>query len=611
MRQSTQMSASAGGPAVGQARLRRVANAIEDGDVARACRLLDAEVRKAPTNLRLRLQLARLKEAIGDRAGAAAEYTRMLRLAPEDAAVAGAFGRVLAQGRLPSDTPFDPLGFAASLVHKTVDRDLLGAAALEYLLYDGSLTPIIGHARSHGMEAAARAALARRSSFFLRDPLLLGVLENCTVANPDVERLLTAVRRSLVLDLPRARLAEPELARFTAALAVQCWGNEYVFAAGEDELAALDLLPAIDVADAGNEDASRAHLLRALYRNPLAAFSDNVTSEALPAIKPDAFSHFLKMLLDERDSVRALSAGIPHLGAIKQTTSLAVRDQYEAHPYPRWRGTALYPDGRFSEYLESFFTKGELQFLKAPFELLVAGCGTGLQAVSAAIDYGGKAHATGLDISSTSLGYAAHMARRFDVQNLSLALGDIGETATFEPSWRARFQVIECCGVLHHMADPFAAWGRLLDCLAPGGIMLVGLYSQLARRDLAILRQQPEYPGTDASDAALRDYRHHLLSRGPDAPGARYLRARDTFTTSGFRDFFLHVNETVTSLGQIETFLDENDLAFRGFVNVPFGVLAKRFPDARWPGRLDEWAELEREQPDLFIGMYQFWTSRK
>lgn len=595
----------------GNPRLLRVAAAIEAGDIPRACRLLEGEVRREPSGLRLRLQLARLKEAVGDRDGAVAELSRVLRFDPRNTAAASAIGRLLADGRLSSDASLDPIGFAACLTHQSVDRDLLGAAALDLIARSGSLAPVFAHARSHGMEAAVCAVLGRRSAPLLRDPLLLSALENCMVTNLEVEQLLTAMRRALLLELPSERLAEPDLARFATALAAQCWGNEYVFAAEPDELRAVDLLPPAEPALAGDDAASRAHLLRALYRNPLSAFPANITVDAVDAIRPEPFSRLLKMLIGERDELCATSSAIGPIGTIDQATSLKVKAQYETHPYPRWRGTALYPDGRFSEYLETFFTKREISFLASPFELLVAGCGTGLQAVSAALDYGANAHVTGLDISSASLGYAAMMARRFEATNLSLALGDIDRIETFAPSWKGRFHVIECCGVLHHMADPFAAWRKLLDCLAPGGIMLVGLYSQLARRDLEALRREPEYPGSGADDDALRRYRSHLISRGPDAPGASYLRARDTFATSGFRDFFLHVSEKTTTLAEIGSFLDENDLAFRGFVNAPFGALARRFPNERWPGSLERWADLEREQPRLFIGMYQFWLTRR
>jgi SAM-dependent methyltransferase len=600
-----------GTPESAQPRLLRIAAAIEAGDLSRACRLLEHEVRKAPASVQLRLQLARLKEATGDREGAAAQLTRVLRLSPRNVRAAQSLSRLFAQGRLASDVSLDPSGLAACLEHRTIDRDLLGAVALESIVRDGCLAPVFTHARSQGMDAAVRAVLDRRSAPMLRDALLLSILENCTITNLEFETFLTAARRTLLLELPRERLAEPELARFTTALAAQCWSNEYVFAVCPEEQCALAAPPSIDLALAGDEEAGRDQLLRALYQNPLRLFSNDITEADAASVRPEPFANFLRTLIRERDELRAQSTEIISIGSIEQPTSVKVRAQYEAHPYPRWRGTEVYPEGRFSDYLESFFEKRELAFLNLPFELLVAGCGTGLQAVSAALDYGANARVMGLDISTASLSYAALMAKRLDARNLSFALGDIERIASFEPTWNERFQVIECCGVLHHMADPFAAWRKLLGCLAPGGIMLVGLYSRLARRDLEVLRQQPEYPGTGANDDALRRYRSHLIARGPDAPGAIYLRARDTFTTSGFRDFFLHVSEKTTTLAEIQHFLDENGLAFRGFVNVPFGALAKRFPDEPWPGRLDRWADLERDQPNLFIGMYQFWLTRR
>ncbi|MGE0765999.1 MAG: methyltransferase [Hyphomicrobiaceae bacterium] len=611
MRQSLRAGTAADAHSNGQPRLQRIAAAIQTGDLPRACRLLEAELRKAPASTRLRLQLARIKEATGDRDGAAAEYTRVLRIAPRDVAAAAALGRVLAEGRLASNRSLDPAGLAAGLTHATVDRDLLGAAALEFIAREGSLAPILAHCRDHGMDAAVLTALNRRSAPILRDPLLLAVLENCTVADLEIERLLTTMRRVLLLALPRERLAEPDIARFATALAVQCWTNEYVFAVTAEERSVLGSPPSPDAVLAGDEAACREQLLHALYRNPLHDLLDKLPVNGVSKLRPSTFSAFLEMLIHEHQEIASLAPTIVTMGSIEKITSLKVKAQYETYPYPRWRSTALYPGGRFSDYLEGFFSKRELNFVGAPFELLVAGCGTGLQAVSAALDYGPAAHVTGLDISSASLGYAALMARRLEARNLSLVLGDIARIGSFDPSWKGRFHVIECCGVLHHMDDPFAAWKGLLECLAPGGIMLIGLYSSLARRDLEALRQEPEYPGIDADDEALRRYRHHLISRGPEAPGAGYLRARDTATTSGFRDFFLHVNEKPTTLAGIKTFLDENGLEFRGFTNAPFGSLAKRFPAERWPGRLDSWGAFELEQPNLFVGMYQFWLTRR
>lgn len=611
MRQSTRTVPPPSSSTSDNPRLARVSSAIRAGDVSRACRLLEGEVRKDPSGLGLRLQLARLKEGTGDREGAIAEHTRILRFAPENVASANAVGQLLAGGRLSHNATLDTVGLAACLTHKTVDRDLVGAAALDLLSRNGCLAPVLAHARSHGAEAASRSVLSRRSAPMVRDPLLISVLENCVVANLDVEQLLTAMRRELLLQVPRDRLSEPDLTRFATALAAQCWANEYVFYAGADESDAVGRLPPMEHALTGDTTAQRAHLLRALYQNPLFTLPSRITAEIAVTFRPESFSRLLSKLVEEHDEFRTSLSSVTSIGSIEQATSLKVKAQYEKHPYPRWRGTAVYPNGRFAEYLETFLTKREISFLNAPFEVLIAGCGTGLQAVSAALDYGRNAHVTGLDISSASLGYAAMMGRRFETRNLALTLGDIDRIDTFAPSWQGRFHVIECCGVLHHMADPFGAWHKLLDCLAPGGIMLVGLYSQLARSDLETLRKESEYPGSGADDDALRRYRNHLIARGPDTPGAAYLNARDTFTTSGFRDFFLHVSEKTTTLAELAAFLDANDLAFRGFVNAPYAALARRFPDEKWPGSLEHWAELEREHPRMFLGMYQFWLTRR
>ncbi len=612
MPHGVQPTAAPPGPPRADTGLLRASSALRSGDAARACRLLEAEVRRNHSNVDLRLQLATLKEATGDRDGAARELTRALRFDPKHARSAQRLGSILAQGRVAPDAGLDHDGLAACLQHRTVDRELIGAAALDVLCQDGPLRQALAQARTQGLGATALGLLARRSSPLVRDPLLLAVLTQSTVTSHEVERLLTALRRALLLDIPRARLAEADLARFATALAAQCWSNEYVYTESDAERAHLaGPPPSVDAVLAGDGEAGRDHLMRALYRDPLVALPASTTAKDASHVVPKAFSTFLQGILTENSDIRAYADALPRLGIIADATSLKVKAQYEASPYPRWRGTALYPDGQFHQYLETFFRRSDLDFLNAQFEVLIAGCGTGWQAVSAALDYGVEARVTGLDISSASLGYAALMARRLDAGNLTLALGDIERIATFDPAWTKRYKVIECCGVLHHMADPFAAWRGLLDCLAPGGIMLVGLYSATARRDLMQLRAEPDYPGPGCDDAELRAYRHRLLGRTDNAPGTRYLASRDAFTASGFRDFFLHVSEKPTTIAEIQTFLDANALAFRGFVNAPFGLLRKRFPDEAWPGRLDRWADLEAEQPLLFIGMYQFWVTRR
>ena len=47
-----------------------------------------------------------------------------------------------------------------------------------------------------------------------------------------------------------------------------------------------------------------------------------------------------------------------------------------------------------------------------------------------------------------------------------------------------QFDIIESVGVLHHMDDPSAGWKVLVDRLRSGGLMKVGLYSDIARQHI-------------------------------------------------------------------------------------------------------------------------------
>jgi SAM-dependent methyltransferase len=218
-----------------------------------------------------------------------------------------------------------------------------------------------------------------------------------------------------------------------------------------------------------------------------------------------------------------------------------------------------------------------------------------------------------IDLSAASLAYAARMAERFGASNITFAQADLQTLLEADPQCAGRFQVIECTGVLHHLAEPLRGWRALLPCLADGGLMLVGLYSAVARRSLGALRNDPAYPGPGCSDEALRDFRQVLLDRPADAPGGDLRTSRDFYTTSNFRDLALHVSEHPLTLPEVAQFLAEHGLAFRGF-QLERGVLARfreTFPGETWPGSLERWAEFEAANPHTFNGMYNFWCARR
>ena len=67
---------------------------------------------------------------------------------------------------------------------------------------------------------------------------------------------------------------------------------------------------------------------------------------------------------------------------------------------------------------------------------------------------------------------------RLGLTNLEYLQADILKLDHLEQE----FDIIESVGVLHHMDEPMAGWRVLVDLLKPGGLMKIGLYSELARQ---------------------------------------------------------------------------------------------------------------------------------
>ena len=113
-----------------------------------------------------------------------------------------------------------------------------------------------------------------------------------------------------------------------------------------------------------------------------------------------------------------------------------------------------------------------------------------------------------IDLSLSSLAYAQRKTRELGLPNIEyaqadvLALGSIGRS----------FDVIDASGVLHHLSDPAAGWRALLSLLRPGGLMRVGLYSELGRADIVAARQFIAERGFDATAADIRRCRQELLA---------------------------------------------------------------------------------------------------
>jgi SAM-dependent methyltransferase len=214
-----------------------------------------------------------------------------------------------------------------------------------------------------------------------------------------------------------------------------------------------------------------------------------------------------------------------------------------------------------------------------------------------------------IDLSVASLAYAIRKAKEFGCSNIEFAQADILELHSLHRS----FDVINCSGVLHHLAEPMAGWKVLLSLLRPGGFMRVAVYSEVGRRSSMDARAFVAARAFRPTAEDIRRCRQEILDLPDPDPIKIAARNSDFFSLSGCRDWLFHVRERPLTLPEIARFLAENALDFIGF-NVAHAVAARyaaRFPHDRSLTDLASWDQFEQENPRSFMGMYQFWVQKR
>jgi len=426
-----------------------------------------------------------------------------------------------------------------------------------------------------------------------RDELLCRLLETDPIDDMGIERLLTDVRHAM---LSRASSHEPGVdpqhLKIYAAVARQCFINEYVYALSEAEAARAHELQ-LRLAGAIENGAPIPELwpiaVGAYF--PLHALTD--ARALLDRRWPECVDALLVQQIEEPAEERRIAATIPIVTGIDDEVSRAVRRQYEENPYPRW--VTAGPPGQ-PAVLDDRQPEETL-------DVLIAGCGTGLSAIEFARHARG-ARVFAIDLSLASLGYAKRMAQNFGLANIEFAQADIMKLASIG----REFDFIDASGVLHHLADPWEGWRILLSLLRAGGAMEVGLYSERARRNVVAARALIAQRGYRPIPQDIRRCREEIAAAEDGSLLKSLTRSEDFFTTSACRDLLFHAQEHRLTLPAIKAFLAANDLQFAGFVLPPplLQSFALRFPGRAALTDLDCWDSFESEAPDTFGGMYLF-----
>lgn len=580
--------------------------ALEAGNLAEAVGFFRQAVDDHPRSSEARHNLALALLRVGRDVEAMRRLSEALALDPGLHGAAKRLSALLATFDFADFSGFEAKGLEAALAFADIDHQPLVEAAFALLKQCSPLAQAMDRGRIDGWPAAAKWLLSSKGRALLKNPLLIRALTHGVNVDAEIELLLTETRKALLVDRAKETLRKKHLADFVHALIGQCANNEFVYQVSKPEKDLLDgLYVDAEGLKSGSKCAAEALSLLALYKplDHLLPVGDDSRSYR------DVSSRSLKTLISNHMEAcrkeNEIIASIERIGAIGDDISRRVMEQYEANSYPRWLSLDVPSPGAMLKQLAGYFDPGTLAFFDRPFDLLVAGCGTGQQVLKCAFGYGENANLLAVDLSRASLAYAVRKAGEYGAAGIRFAQADILDLARLEK----RFDVIECVGVLHHLRDPLAGWRVLVETLRPGGIMLIGLYSALARRDIIQLRREIESSGLGADDDGIRDFRRLLMMKDEGQLGAELRHSADFFTFSNFRDLIFHVNEHQLTIPEIKEFLECSGLRFRGFLLPPpvrqaFRQVSPKEGDLL---DLDKWWDFEQEQPSSFEGMYVFW----
>jgi SAM-dependent methyltransferase len=315
-----------------------------------------------------------------------------------------------------------------------------------------------------------------------------------------------------------------------------------------------------------------------------------------------------KRLVEEPLLEKVISRNIATLGQISDNVSNKVREQYEENPYPRWVKALLYTKVKSiaevcNETGLQLFSKN-IKDTTSP-KILIARCGTGQHSIETA-SFFSHCHVTAVDLSLSSLAYAKRKTTENKFMNIDYFQADIMNLNYLEKE----FDIIESVGVLHHMSDPIAGWRVLTNLLKTGGLMKIGLYSELARQHIIRARNEIKLLGVGTTAAEMREFRRSIIYSTEESHH-ELTNSGDFFSLSAFRDLVFNVQEHRFTLPQIACCLKEMGLGFCGFDNKKIILNFIAFHGKKVDKYdLKLWEQYEEHTPHAFSGMYQFWCQK-
>ena len=486
-------------------------------------------------------------------------YRKLIQTSPEDKSIRSKLFESI--GYLKADF-YDPL---------------LAEDCLTYLQFDdvnyNELSQLISTLIVHKYQLNNPQA-ALELSELSEDKLLISALRKLVFTSAELEHLIVGLRRTVLIDSLSASDISRRLLDLAVAIGFYCANNEYLYpmdAQEESMLNAMEVLMKESLADPNWVPENSLGLLimlsmyLPLHQLDKASTLAKKSWKQWPEYCRDLIKHCLHDVFDEINRAKKITS----LDVIKDPTSMAVQQQYEENPYPRWLSLNYHTPTPYGQALQQelaeftppgFLNSGEIN-------ILVAGCGTGKHALQVA-NYFRDVKVLAVDLSRRSLAYAEKMAKRYHISNISFLHADILSLQKLHRN----FHIIECTGVLHHMQEPAKGMEVLSSLLQPGGLLKIGLYSERARQEVVQCRELISMEGKPVDAKVIREFRQKILRNTLGMEMKDIISSPDFYNLSGCRDLLFHVQEHRFNPLQLEEICIDLNLDFLGFVRLSLEV---------------------------------------
>jgi tetratricopeptide (TPR) repeat protein/2-polyprenyl-3-methyl-5-hydroxy-6-metoxy-1,4-benzoquinol methylase len=527
-------------------------------------------------------------------------YIKALEIQPDFEAAYIGFGEIVGSLKFTSPSPSVVKIFSV-LFEKTqcVRPDVIMQSALSAL----KLEPNIASALRIDRDTYSGPVIEKVIADVKKTPFLFYLMRVSALCDLEFELFFTKLRAGLLLNLVSFSAPE-ELLEFQIALALQCFTNEYVYSQTGEERDALIFLE-----DKVRKNLSDGIQPRAIELACLGSYKPLFEYDwSGMLVNSESTSQLYIKQIAEPQIEKRLRKKIKTLSTISDNVSSAVRDQYEENPYPKWeiltRPSGPQAVSKLAMSKQLKIDDKEICRVSAP-NILIAGCGMGHHALYSSLRFS-NCNVLAIDLSLTSLAYARRKTEELGIKNIEYMQADILDIGELN----REFDIIESVGVLHHMEDPMAGWRALVRSLRVGGLMKIGLYSEHARANINWLREEIERSRFEANRSDMEIFREKII--GSSVPSYQSItEITDFYSMSMFRDLLFHVQEHQFTLPKIEKSLYELGLSFCGFENrnVPEIISSDGFNEDK-VFSLKYWDSFERDNPETFLSMYQFWCQK-